>query len=141
MNDDTQPTETQQQVYEWQRQYKTVSLELDQARFEIEALQRKLNEYSNALQECQANADQNKESVEEMAATLLATTQDCAAMRSALEEVVRLSDRKHNAWDRAKAALALDAGKDFVPADKMRVIVAACRKLLLRRGVFQDPLL
>lgn len=101
MSETDQPIETQQQVYEWQRQYKTVSMELDQARFEIEALQRRLNEYATSHQQCQlelhnlkVGADQNNEALKEMAATLLATTQDCAAMRSALEQV-RAHGRPH----------------------------------------------
>ena len=33
-------------------------------------------------------------------------------LREALEEVVRISDRKHDAWDRAKEALKRARGED-----------------------------
>lgn len=36
---------------------------------------------------------------------------DLKEMREALAEVVRISDRKHNAWDRAHAILAKTGGK------------------------------
>jgi predicted nucleic acid-binding Zn-ribbon protein len=47
------PTEPQQQCYEWQQQYKAIAAELTQARFEIEALQRRLAEYASEVQRLQ----------------------------------------------------------------------------------------
>ena len=44
---------------------------------------------------------------------IAALQEENATLREALKEVVKISDRKHEAWDRAKAAL-----KDKTPAQE-----------------------
>jgi hypothetical protein len=54
----------------------------------------------------------------------------------ALEEVIRISDRKHDAWDRAKAALSLSrpAALDQVRAEERERSAKVCDELAQNAG-------
>lgn len=45
-------------------------------------------------------------------APIAATVEELAELVEAAEEVLRISDRKHDAWDRLKAAIAVVEGRD-----------------------------
>jgi regulator of replication initiation timing len=85
------PTEPQQQCYEWQAQYRTVAAELTQARFEIEALQRRLAEYAGENQRLRAELDNERLA----SAGLLRANDSLAAqvvrLKSDKEETLRLN--------------------------------------------------
>lgn len=107
------PTETQQQVYEWQAHVKTLTAELTQARYEIEALERRLAEYASEAQRLRAELDSERlakagllRANDSLAASAAKLRAKVASLRWTLE---RLADGDHvgTPINQCTAAMAL----------------------------------